>query len=556
MFENNLAVKLIIRPEDGAIIDMNRAGLQFYGYSAEDLEHLTVADLDASGGSCLEKGTADESGVYLGAQNNEAKQLCFQSRHRLKNGEIRDVEIYSGPLDFQGISYRYSIIHDVSERKAAERHMLHQAHYDALTNIPNRFLALDRLSQLMIEATRQSDKLAVMFLDLDDFKKINDSLGHESGDLLLIEASRRLTAVTRADDTVGRLGGDEFIILLRGLKTVIPAQHVAESILEQFRKPFLIDGHELILTVSIGIAIYPTDGKDTSSLLRHSDIAMYKAKERGRNTYSFFTDSMNQAVSYRLSLEEQLHGALKRGELEVYYQPQVDLASSEVIGAEALLRWHNHVLGDVSPVDFIPVAEHTGLIVSIGKFVITQVLDTLVECCDKRTDKQGDFRIAVNLSPRQLRDLSLVSFVTEALEKANLDSHSLELEITEGVLMMGHGYIDDSLKRLSEAGIAISMDDFGTGYSSLSYLRQYPFDLLKIDRSFVDGVAEAGADRELVLATIAMAHALGLKVIAEGVETEAQRDALKQLQCDYAQGYLYGKAAPKAAFFKLIGLAG
>jgi EAL domain-containing protein (putative c-di-GMP-specific phosphodiesterase class I) len=227
-----------------------------------------------------------------------------------------------------------------------------------------------------------------------------------------------------------------------------------------------------------------------------------------------------------------------------------------VIGAEALLRWHNHVLGDVSPVDFIPVAEHTGLIVSIGKFVITQVLDTLVECCDKRSDKPGDFRIAVNLSPRQLRDLSLVSFVTDALEKANLDSHSLELEITEGVLMMGHGYIDDSLKRLSEAGIAISMDDFGTGYSSLSYLRQYPFDLLKIDRSFVDGVAEAGADRELVLATIAMAHALDLKVIAEGVETEAQRDALRLLQCDYAQGYLYGKAAPKAAFFKLIGLAG
>jgi diguanylate cyclase (GGDEF)-like protein/PAS domain S-box-containing protein len=428
---------------------------------------------------------------------------------------------------------------DVSQRKAAEDKVIHQAHFDTLTGLPNRFLTLDRLSQLLSEAQRNNELVAILFLDLDDFKKINDTLGHETGDKLLIEASERLKNVVRSGDTVGRLGGDEFLVLLGGLTDIgdeLPT--IAESLLNRFRDPFRIDGRELMLTASLGIAVYPDDGANTSELLRNADSAMYHAKDIGRNTYSYFTNAMNRDVSRRLSLEEQLHGALNRGEFTVFYQPQIKISSSNIIGAEALLRWHNPALGDVTPNEFIPISEQNGLIVPIGQFVLTEAL---AMCAQWHSGYDDKFRMAINLSPRQFRDTDLVKFIKSAIKQSGVSGEYLELEITEGVLMSAHSYIDSVLNKLKKLGLSISMDDFGTGYSSLSYLRSYPFDVLKIDQTFIHGIGKGKKNRELISATIAMAHKLNLTVVAEGVETEEQLSFLRELNCDYAQGMLLGK---------------
>ncbi|MFT7131000.1 MAG: diguanylate cyclase (GGDEF)-like protein/PAS domain S-box-containing protein [Gammaproteobacteria bacterium] len=540
MFEKNRAIKLIIDPADGSLHEANAAAVDFYGYSKEELCSLKITDIN----------TLSHLEVMREMDLAEKEErLFFNFRHRLKSGEIRDVEVNSGPVDYAGKNFLYSIINDITERKRAEAIVAYQAHYDSLTNLPNRFLSLDRLTHILTGAKREKENIAVIFLDLDDFKKINDSLGHESGDALLIEASQRLVDTLRSGDTIGRLGGDEFIILLGGLVQGGDVTQTVENLLEQFRKPFSINGQDLILTASMGIAIYPEDGENSSTLLRHSDIAMYKAKENGRNTYSFYTESMNQAASQRLSLEAQMHGALERNEFTVNFQPQIDVKTGKVISAEALLRWSNTELGHVSPVDFIPVAEQTGLIVPIGKFVIETSLAML-----SKIHGEGftDFRMAVNLSPRQFRDAELVSFITSSMTKAGLDTQFLELEITEGLLLTGHSFVDRALKELNSIGITLSMDDFGTGYSSLSYLRQYPFDILKIDRSFISGIAENSEDLELVIATVAMAHALGLKVVAEGVEDQSQLQILSQINCDLAQGYLFGKAMPEVDFFAFL----
>ena len=434
-----------------------------------------------------------------------------------------------------------TIIRDITEQHKSTEAIRQHAYFDTLTLLPNRFLALDRLSQMLNEAERKTEKTAVLFLDLDDFKKVNDSLGHEVGDKLLIESANRLNQVVRKEDTVGRLGGDEFIVLLRGLTDDHNVLTIAEHLLQTFRQPFKIDGRELILTLSIGIAIYPDNGNTTSDLLRNADTAMYQAKTLGRNTYSFFTKEMNLIKLRRLEIEEQMHGALDRNEFEVYYQPQFDAKNTHIIGAEALLRWHNPALGFVGPDEFIPIAEHTGLIVPIGQFVLQRALSFLSEW---QNGQQKNYRIAVNLSPRQFRDTKLLSFIKKSLKDANVAAQNLELEITEGVLMIGQSYIDEALKALNKLGVTLSMDDFGTGYSSLSYLRQYPFDILKVDKSFINNITTNKADCDLVKATIVMAHSLELAVVAEGVETEEQLNLLTALQCDYLQGYYFSKAVP------------
>lgn len=438
---------------------------------------------------------------------------------------------------------------DITERRKQEEHILQQAHFDSLTELPNRFLALDRLSQLISEARRNNELVGVLFLDLDDFKKVNDTMGHDTGDKLLQEAAFRLRSGVRDGDTVGRLGGDEFIILLGGLTDATDASPVAETLLKKFNDAFKIDSRELVITASIGISIYPEDGENLTELLRNADSAMYHSKEQGRNTYSYFTDEMNQGVSRRLLLEEQMHGALARGEFSLRYQPKVDLDSGQIVGAEALLRWHNPVLGEVTPYEFTPIAEQTGLIVSIGNFVVTEALQMAAFWLHQIGHT---FTLAVNLSPRQFRDPKLVDFIEYAIHQSAIPASALELEITEGVLMSGHTYIDDALAALNDLGVSIAMDDFGTGYSSLSYLRSYPFDVLKIDREFVSDLTEDPADRELVNAAIAMAHGLGLKVVAEGVETEDQLKYLISLGCDFGQGYLFSKPVPAEKMTAMI----
>ncbi len=475
-----------------------------------------------------------------------ARLEILENRQTLTYYVLLSVLLFTGLLITRRGLVAINVV--IAKHREAEDKIRYQAHFDNLTNLPNRLLSLDRLNQLINEAQRAKDKVAVLFLDLDDFKKINDTLGHDIGDKLLIEAADRLKKTLRSGDTVGRLGGDEFIVILGNITDVANVHIVVENLMDHLRNAFNIDGREMILTASVGISIYPQDGEDASKLLRSADSAMYHSKALGRNTYTYFNEAMNRDASRRLALEEQIHGALDRGEFEVFYQQQVDLSRNKITGAEALLRWHNSALGSISPEEFIPIAEQTGLIVSIGQFV----LEALSMAARWQTERDSEFHISVNLSPRQFRDHHLVSKIEKAMQQYDISSKHLKLEITEGVLMSGHDYIDHALTELNDLGVGIVMDDFGTGYSSLSYLRSYPFDVLKIDRSFIRDIVDDSKDRELIKAAISMAHALKLKVVAEGVETDAQVAYLKQLSCDYVQGYLFGKPMPAEEMTALL----
>jgi len=450
----------------------------------------------------------------------------------LGKGKVVESDVSGNPLRFIGTHS------DITVQKEHEEKILHQAHFDSLTFLPNRFLSLDRLNIACKEAKRNGDLVALLFLDLDDFKKVNDTLGHDVGDQVLIDAANRLRHVVRSIDTVGRLGGDEFIIILGGLKNAKEAQPIVENLLNQFRNMFVINSRELLLTTSIGIAMYPNDASHASELLRLADSAMYDAKDCGRNTYSYYTSQMNKSAQRRLAIEEQLHGALARNEFTVHYQPKIDLPSSKIMGAEALLRWHNPILGNVPPDEFISVAEQTGAIINLGQFVLKQALE---QTAIWQKNFNSDFEIAVNLSPRQFRDFQLMNVIQESLAATNVPPHSLELEITEGVLLSGHGHVKEVLSSITELGLKMAMDDFGTGYSSLSYLRTYPFDVLKIDRSFINEMTTSMKDKSLINAVISMSHALGLKVVAEGIKTQQQHELLRILGCDYGQGYLFSK---------------
>ena len=437
----------------------------------------------------------------------------------------------------------------IQKQVAAEEQIKYQAHYDNLTSLPNRFLALDRLSQMIGEAERNGTRIAVLFIDLDYFKKINDSFGHVNADQLLVEVAQRISQAVRAGDTVGRLGGDEFIVLGGGIANADEVRAIAENLIKCINETFTLEGKELILTASIGISVFPDDGRDRLELIRKADSAMYHSKESGRNTYFYFDDSMNFNASRQLALEEQINGALERGEFSVVYQQKVDLDNNRIIGAEALLRWHNRSLGEVRPDEFIPVAEQTGLIVSIGHFVLSEALQ---ETRRWRDELLPDFRIAVNLSPRQFRDPGLVNSISRSLHESGVPSEDLELEITEGVLLNEYIHIDQALEDLHKLGVVIAMDDFGTGYSSLSYLRNYPFGVIKIDRSFIQDIDRNSMSLKLNHAAIAMAHALNIRVVAEGVETRSQFSILQGLQCDVAQGYYFGRPIPAEQFTELL----
>lgn len=517
--------------DDGTIIDYHAGSEQSLYVTPEQFIGKNVVDI-------LPEDVASKFKALLTKVKQQTEMLSFEYHLDLPQGLKYFEARISHLTQYNQI---VTIIRDISEQYKSAEMIRHQAYFDSLTSLPNRFLALDRLSQMLIEAKRNNEKSAVFFLDIDDFKKVNDSLGHGIGDNLLIEAANRLQQVLRKEDTVGRLGGDEFIVLLSGLSAHQNVLAVAESLLKTFREPFKIDGRELILTISIGVAIFPEDGTNASDLLRNADTAMYQAKSLGRNTYSFFTQEMNIIMQRRLDIEEQMHGALARNEFEIYYQPQFDIKNRKVIGAEALLRWHNATLGNVTPDEFIPIAEHTGLIVPIGKFVIEQALSLLKEW---QTIGQQPYIISVNLSPRQFRDAELFSFIKDTLNDTGVCPDDLHLEITEGLLMSGQSYIHEALAQINQLGIKLAMDDFGTGYSSLSYLRQYPFDILKIDRSFIHGITSNKADCNLVKATIAMSHSLGLSVVAEGVETNEQLTLLAELDCNFVQGYYLSKPIP------------
>ncbi|MBI5557821.1 MAG: EAL domain-containing protein [Deltaproteobacteria bacterium] len=450
----------------------------------------------------------------------------------------------------------HGTVQDITERINAEEKIRYLAYYDALTGLPNRQLFLEHVNQALLTAQRDRSKLALLYLDLDRFKRINDTLGHSAGDKLLKKISICLADSIRSSDivakaclpcksgvTLSRLGGDEFTILLTGLAEGEHAARVARRILELLSLPVNIAGQEVYVSGSIGITLYPSDGDDVDTLLRNADVAMYHAKESGRNSFQFFSEQMNSRAMEKLSIETDLKKALERRELLVYYQPQIDLITGKVAGVEALVRWQHPRLGLVSPAMFIPIAEETGFIVEIGGWV-------MLESCRqaRQWQQQGvpPLRMGVNISSLQFKQQSMASLVRQALEETGLEARYLELELTESAIMQNVDQVNDTLNELKEIGVNLSVDDFGTGYSSMSYLKRFPLDTLKIDRSFVKDITTDPNDAAIIKAIIALAKSLGLKTIAEGVETEDQLRFLREQRCDEMQGFLASKPLPAA----------
>ena len=427
---------------------------------------------------------------------------------------------------------------DITDLKEANRTMQQLALFDSLTGLANRRLFTDRMGQSIIAAHRHGTMAALLFLDLDQFKRINDTLGHDAGDQLLLIIAKRLKSCVRAQDTVARLGGDEFTILLNDLHDAQAIRNVAKHILKCLKDPIMLGKHEVIISTSIGITIAPDDSQEVDVLMKNADLALYRAKDRGRDGYYFFTEELNTKALKLLHIEQELRHALQMDEFTILYQPQVCLNTGEISSVEALIRWHHPTRGEVAPDEFISIAEETGLIVQIGEWVLRNAC-TQIQMLQRLTGQQ--IKVAVNLSGRQFSDPNLEQVIYDVIEASGLDAKYLELEVTESMLMDNIDKVIEQLTRIKSTGTTITIDDFGSGYSSLSYLKRLPVDILKVDREFVKDIPDDLNDMEITSAIIAIAHKLNLKVIAEGVETIDQRDFLVINKCDYAQGYYFSK---------------
>ncbi len=464
-----------------------------------------------------------------------------------------DGSVFSAEDELLAMSFAMSLslildnAREVEEIKENQQHLYQLAHFDTLTSLPNRELAYDRIQQAIAQCCRQQCKLAILFADLDNFKHINDSLGHSVGDELLKAVARRLREGMRENDTVARLGGDEFLVLLPSIESVHHVITVVQNIQAILQPVFRIGNHEIYITCSIGVSVYPDDSKHLEELLRDADTAMYHAKNCGRNNFQFFTTEMNLAVQRQMRLVSLLSQSLEKNCFFLNYQPQIDLLTGRMIGVEALLRWHTPELGLVTPTEFIPVAESSGLICAIGDWVLTAACQQ-----GQAWLQQGCLlHVAVNLSSIQFHQHNLVSKVANILAETGFPAHLLELEITEGIMLADKHSVLTTLGELKALGVEISIDDFGTGYSSLSYLKRMPIDKIKIDQSFVRDLADDPNDAAIVKAIIAMTHGLNLDVIAEGVETEAQLSFLLSRQCHKAQGYYFSKPVSAEAISEL-----
>lgn len=446
--------------------------------------------------------------------------------------------------DAGAISEYIGIFMDISQDYQAKEKIHHLAHHDPLTDLPNRTLLRDRFEQAMGFANREESMVAALYMDLDHFKNINDSLGHPLGDKLLIQVGMRLRQCVRDTDTVSRVGGDEFIILLNDIHTYESIAEICEKTLSAISQPFEIDGKTLSISTSIGVCVYPNDGREFDQLLKQADISLYQAKSTGRNCYKFYTDEINQRVTRRLTLEAELRKAISRKQIYIDYQPQFHLETNRIIGAEALMRWRHPELGMITPTEFIPVAEESGLIIELGHYVMQQACQQIKQW----VDAGHSLRIAVNLSIAQFMRNNLSQLVLDTLQATQLEPHYLELEITESILISDAAQVLAVIKNLKDLGILFSIDDFGTGYSSLSYLKRFAVGKLKIDKSFIDDVPGDPDDENIVAAIVNLAHSLQMECIAEGVETQAQADYLQGLGCDQVQGYLLGKPMSPAEF--------
>lgn len=527
-------VSIIIARVDGVIEYVNQAFTESSGYTAKEVSGNIPQLLHNP------QENAPETIEAIWAAVNEGQEWRGELCNVRKNGQLYWEYTHISPVtDEMGVLTHYLIIKtDITQRKEQDQKILRQARYDALTELPNRTLAMDRLAQGVIQARRSGEQLAVMFIDLDGFKNVNDSLGHEMGDKLLIQAAQRLKNAVRESDTVARLGGDEFLVIMSQLETRQACQPVLAKIQQQFSMPFKLGSSEADVTPSIGLAVFPEDGQDGAILLRNADLAMYQAKEAGRNTYHYFNQSIHENLRKRIDIENQLKGALDRDELFLLYQPIIDAGNQKLVGVETLLRWENEELGRVMPDEFIGIAEQTGLIVPIGNWVIETATAQV-----KRWQQAGlgEFTLAVNVSPRQIQGNELQPHIRAVLEKNQFPPERFMLEMTEGLLIRNPQEAKEILNDLKGVGVKLAMDDFGTGYSSLSNLKNFPFDVLKIDRTFIRDIEHDADDHALVSGAVSMSRGLGLTVVAEGVESQQQLDILSDMNCDRVQGFYFSR---------------
>ena len=527
---------------DGNIADLNAAAVALL-----DLNEPAQAIGSAFEAWITETDATEIDGSAAARPGLPSPRAAYAREHRAREVRLhtgrrtgRVAELRTAPIRAEGRPATLATLRDISDRKEAEARVLRLAQRDALTDLPNRAVFEERLEASLRDAARLSRRVAVLFIDLDRFKSINDTLGHSTGDQLLIEVGRRLSSVCRAGDLLARLGGDEFVLLLSGVERVEEVTGVALRVLAALRDPIRLERYDLAATPSIGISTFPDDGEDGVTLLKHADAAMYHAKAAGRNTYRYFLPQMNRQAMDRIALEQKMRDALRDDAFHLHYQLQVD-REGRPVGVEALLRWTLPGEGPIGPDRFIPIAEEIGLIVPLGEWVLDQVCRQVRRWID---DGGPVPRVSMNLSPAQLRNHEFLDSVERILTRHRLPEGCVELEITESAAMENPGEAIQTLTGLKRMGLMLAIDDFGTGYSSLSYLKLFPIDHLKIDRSFVRDLVEDANDRAIAQATIALAHSLGLKVVAEGVETEEQARMLREFGCDEMQGYLFGRPGP------------
>lgn len=545
-----LAYKVIEASHDAVMITDARGVIQSVNPSFCKLTGYSMNEAIGQTPNLLSSGQHDES-FYQQMWQRLQQQGYWQGEiwNKRKNGEIYPewLSISAVRGENGSINQYAAIFSDITERKKREQKIHELAYFDELTGLANRRLFQDRLEQALANAKRHNHQLAVLFLDLDLFKRINDTLGHQAGDEALRQVAKRLQKASRAGESVARLGGDEFTMLVPECDGVHDIEKLAQRIVAQFDLPFQIQQNELVLTTSLGISIYPQHGADAGELLKFADAAMYQAKESGRNKYSIYTRSVGQRHDQALLLEQALRKALSLQQLEVYYQPKVDLQTGQINSLEALVRWHDKDLGEVAPSRFIPIAETLGLIHQLGLQVLRQVCHQLQQWAKLAVP------VAVNISAKELADPAFLPQLIQILAETAVNPHFLELEITESCLLPERAsQTQQVLQQLRQLGIRLAIDDFGTGYSSLSYLRHLPINSLKIDRSFIKALPDNTSDRQITSAIIAMANAMGLDVIAEGIETKAQQEFLLAAGCQFGQGYWFGKAVDQHATLQLL----
>ncbi|HXK55104.1 MAG: EAL domain-containing protein [Gammaproteobacteria bacterium] len=535
---------MIITNAHGAILDVNQSFTNITGYSKDEVLGKNP--------NLLNSGRQDKA-FFLRLWDSLRETGKWQGEiwNRRKSGDIYPEWLSISRIDNkEGKPFNYvAVFSDISSLKESERKLYHLAHHDPLTGLPNRLLMIARLEHALKQSLRNPTLLALMFIDLDRFKNVNDSYGHALGDQLLVNVARRLKSHLRSGDTIARIGGDEFVVLLEQLRQADQAAALAQSCIDALARPFAIAGQEIFITPSIGISLFPGDGSDAESLLKHADIAMYRSKEEGRHRYSFFTKQLSDKVKERLKCETLLRRALERREFELHYQPQVGADSGRIVGAEALLRWNHPEQGQILPNMFIPVLEETGLIQEVGAWALKTACRQMQDWEELGLPK---IRLAVNLSAKQVSPESTSHRLQTILAESGLSPNRLELEITEHSIMQGTEKGNHLLNSLRELGVSLAIDDFGTGYSSLMRLKQLPVHCLKIEQTLVRDIPDDQDDQAICRAVVALGHSLGVRIVAEGVEREEQADFLRSIGCDELQGYLYGRPMAADKFEQLL----